>query len=84
MNGAADINEVNQLKYLVSCGEQIDEKASIVGQAPIHKTVLNAGQEKSKTLNAIFEMNADINVIDSNGWTALHHAANNEDVDSVN
>ena len=28
-------------------------------------------------------MNADINSIDSNGWTALHHASYNGDIKSV-
>jgi len=31
--------------------------------------------EKSKTLDRIFKNNADVNIIDSNGWTAIHHAA---------
>jgi ankyrin repeat protein len=35
-------------------------------------------------LDSIFKSNADINIIDSNGWTALHHAAFNGDINSVN
>lgn len=26
-------------------------------------------------LNKVLEMDADVNVIDTNGWTPLHHAA---------
>ena len=71
---------------MVNCGEQIDERGSIVGQAPIHKAVLSSKEPKEKkdTLQTIFDQNADINIIDSNGWTALHHAAYNGDLQSVN
>jgi ankyrin repeat protein len=38
---------------------------------------------KARTLEAIFQCNADVNVIDSNGWTALHHAAFTGDLSSL-
>ena len=41
-------------------------------------------KEKHDTLQPIFDQNADVNIIDSNGWTALHHAAYNGDLQSVN
>jgi ankyrin repeat protein len=77
LNEAASTANVNDLEYLVNCGEQIDTRSSIVGQAPIHKAVLSnmSDSEKSKTLDRIFKNNADVNIIDSNGWTAIHHAA---------
>lgn len=77
LNGAADSTNTKDLNYLVNCGENIDQRASIVGQAPIHKTVLSHQNafDKERTLETIFKQNADINVIDSNGWTAMHHAA---------
>ena len=34
-------------------------------------------------LESIFKQNADVDVIDSNGWTALHHASHNGDLQSV-
>jgi len=40
--------------------------------------------KKLLILEAIFKSNADINNIDSNGWTALHHAAYLGDLNSVN
>jgi len=48
-----------------------------VGQAPIHKAVLSHTGEKERedTLDKIIDKKADVNIIDSNGWTALHHAA---------
>jgi ankyrin repeat protein len=41
------------------------------------------GGQKGTTLKAILDNNADINNMDSNGWTALHHAAYNGDMKSV-
>ena len=40
-------------------------------------------QYKATALEAIFGSNADINITDSNGWTASHHAAYNGDYRSV-
>ena len=83
---ASNSSNVNDLEYLVNCGEDIDKRDSIVGQAPIHKAVLSSNDdaEKEITLTSIFKSNADVNIIDSNGWTALHHAAYNGDIKSVN
>jgi len=41
LNDAATQSNVKDLEYLVNCGENIDERNSIVGQAPIHKAVLS-------------------------------------------
>ena len=84
-NEAAFNSNVKDLAYLVNCGEDINKRGSIAGQAPLHKSVLSIRDEgeKKNTLETIFRMNADINVIDSNGWTALHHAAYNGDIKSV-
>lgn len=85
MNDAASTANVKDLEYLVNCGENIDTRSSIVGQAPIHKAVLSrkGEEDKATTLHEIFKCNADVNMIDSNGWTALHHAAFNGDLKSV-
>ena len=85
LNDAATTTNVKDLQYLVNCGEDIDSRTSIVGQAPIHKAVLSSHSdtEKVKMLDSIIKSNADINIIDSNGWTALHHAAFNGDLTSV-
>jgi hypothetical protein len=32
---------VKDLEYLINCGEKIDSRSSIVGQAPIIKAVLS-------------------------------------------
>ena len=77
MNANAD-----DLVYLVNCGENIDYKASIQNQAPIHQAVLSkkATDQKQQMLESIFESKADVNIVDSNGWTALHHAAYHGDL----
>jgi len=72
------------VKYLVNCGELIDERMSITGTAPIHKVVLSTEPQKSVALNTIItDCNANLDTLDSNGWTALHHAAFNGDLDSA-
>jgi ankyrin repeat protein len=70
----------------VNCGEDIDSKKSIVGQAPIHQAVLSEKEdsEKKMALLSILKSNADANITDSNGWSPLHHAAFNGDLLSVN
>lgn len=85
LNEAAVLSNKKELEYLVNCGENIDARSSIANQAPIHKAVLSGKTENDKTatLEAIFGSNADINITDSNGWTALHHAAYNGDYRSV-
>lgn len=85
LNEAANTANVKDLEYLVNCGGAIDEKQSIAGQAPIHKAVLstNDASDKKAMLESIFKQNANVDIIDSNGWTALHHAAHNGDLQSV-
>lgn len=84
MNKAAIQANKKDLKYLVNCGDKIDSKMSIFGEAPIHKAVLSANEDKQEALNAIVEdCHANVNTIDSNGWTALHHAACIGDTDSA-
>lgn len=70
---------------MVNCGDKIDERASIFGAAPIHKAVLsNENESKIDALGAIVqECHADVNNIDSNGWTPLHHACYIGDIESA-
>ncbi len=78
LNDSAFIASPKDLQYLVNCGNNIDERQSITGEAPIHRSVLSKRDEfeKTKTLKTIIvDCNANINMLDSNGWTALMHAA---------
>jgi len=68
---------------LVNCGEKIDNRFSITGEAPIHKVVLSVDANKTNALGAIIQCNANLDILDSNGWTALHHASYNGDLDSA-
>lgn len=74
LNEAAYTCDNRNLKFLVNCGNKINDKLSIFGEAPIHKAVLSNKAENTETLKAIIESEADIENIDSNGWSALHHA----------
>lgn len=73
-------NEMNITK-LVEEGENINERMSILGEAPIHKAVLSKLRNKATALRTILEQDANVNIVDNNGWTALHHAAYNGDYD---
>ena len=66
--------DVHNLVHLVNCGNKIDAKSSIFGEAPIHKSVITDKPENVGTLQAIIDCGADVDTIDANGWTALHHA----------
>ena len=69
---------------MVNCGEFIDDRQSITGEAPIHKAVLSNEPQKKVALDTIItNCNANLDTLDSNGWTALHHASYNGDVDST-
>jgi len=85
LNDAAFQANVKDLKHLVNCGNKIDHKLSIFGEAPIHKAVLSKLKqvEKSAALQAIIESKANMDNMDSNGWTALHHAAHHGDLESA-
>ncbi len=83
LNEAAFQGNVKDIKHLVNCGNKIDNKLSIFGEAPIHKAVLSKCEEKNTTLRTILESNAVVDNVDSNGWTALHHAAYNGDLESA-
>jgi len=54
----------------------------ITMEAPIHKAVLSQDAHKKTALQTIIDCRADMDILDSNGWTALHHAAYNGDLDS--
>ena len=46
LNDAAHESNHQDVKYLVNCGELIDERMSITGEAPIHKAVLSGQPQK--------------------------------------
>lgn len=84
LNKAATQADSKDLRYLVNCGDKIDTKISIFGEAPIHKAVLSEEEFKIEALEAIIEdCHANVNNMDSNGWTPLHHAANIGEYDAA-
>ena len=83
LNDAATQANVKDLKHLVNCGNKIDSKLSIFGEAPIHKAVLTNDDHKPAALKTIIESKANLDNMDSNGWTALHHAAYIGDLQSA-
>lgn len=84
LNKAASQADPKDVKYLVNCGNKIDKKLSIFGEAPIHKVILSDIDSKQQALSAIVkDCHANVDTIDSNGWTALHHAAYTGDLESA-
>ena len=83
LNKEADKGDESNITKLVDEGENINERMSILGEAPIHKVVLSLAKNKTSALKKILEHDAKINLMDNNGWTALHHAAYNGDFESA-
>ena len=83
LNDAATQASSKDLKYLVNCGNQIDKRESITGEAPIHRAVLSSKAEKTLALESIITCNANLDTLDSNGWTALIHASYHGDIESA-
>lgn len=84
LNQAAGQSNAKDIQYLVNCGDKIDDRKSIFNEAPIHKAVLSTEQGKPQALSTIIEdCNANVNNVDANGWTPLHHAAYIGDVSSA-
>jgi ankyrin repeat protein len=81
LNDAATQASSKDVKYLVNCGNLIDMRQSITGEAPIHRAVLSSKADKTLALAEIITCNANLNTLDSNGWTALIHASYHGDLE---
>jgi ankyrin repeat protein len=73
LNAEADKGNESNIDKLCEEGENINTRNSILGEAPIHKAVLCKAKNKLDALKAIIDQDADINIVDNNGWTPLHH-----------
>lgn len=60
----------------------MDRRLSIFGEPALHKAVDSNGANRILTIKTLMDYEADVNLIDYNGWTALHHAAFKGDVES--
>lgn len=67
----ADVNIIQ----LIEKGHDVNERTTIFGEPPLHKAVDAKPNLNISTIRTILDYNADVNMIDYNGWTALHHAA---------
>jgi ankyrin repeat protein len=63
------------INELMEKGENVNQRLSIFGQPPLHKAVDSTNKDNVKTIKTLLDYEADVNLIDYNGWTALHHAA---------
>jgi len=83
LNKAAKNSDSKNLTELVHFGHDINSKLSIFSQAPIHKAIESDKKDKYIVLQKMLDMGADPNTQDSNGWTALHYAAELGDFESI-
>lgn len=72
----------SNLIQLMEKGEHVDQRYTIFGEPALHKAVDSTKQERISTIKTLLDYAADINLIDYNGWTALHHAAVKGDIES--
>ena len=57
---------------------------SITGEAPVHRAILSNTKEADRkiALETIIGCNANLDTLDSNGWTGLIHASYHGDLES--
>ena len=56
-------------------GEDVNKRLTIFGQLPLHRAVESKDSNNTATIKTLLDYDAEVNLIDYNGWTALHHAA---------
>ena len=83
LNEAAKASDEKNIQELVNFGKDLNEKLSIFSLAPIHKIIESTEKNKHEVLQKMLLLGSDPNIKDSNGWTALHYAAQNGDFESV-
>lgn len=71
-------------KYLINCGENINGSKSISSVAPIHSSIeYTAKTQDDSILKTIIKCGANLNIVDANGWTPLHHACEKGDLKAI-
>ncbi|CAD8044189.1 unnamed protein product [Paramecium primaurelia] len=84
LKNAAKEGDEKSFTLLVNCGQKVNGKATIYGIAPVHNAIEHTHKVQNKAmLDKVLEMEADVNVIDTNGWTPLHHAAFYGELDAI-
>ena len=83
LNEAAKASDEKNIQELVNFGKDLNEKLSIFSLAPIHKIIESTEKNKHEVLKKMLLLGSDPNLKDSNGWTALHYAAQIGDLESV-
>ncbi|KAM3136330.1 hypothetical protein pb186bvf_011629 [Paramecium bursaria] len=84
LKNAAKEGDEKSFQLLVNCGQLLNGKATIYGIAPVHNAIAYThNSQKSGMLDAILNLEIDVNVPDTNGWTPLHHAAFYNEVNAL-
>lgn len=78
---AFDWAESNVIQ-LIDKGEDVNKRISIFGAAPLHKAVDSKSKDNTTIIRTLLDYDADVNLIDYNGWNALHHAAFKGDLEA--
>ena len=75
---ASTLIDTKPLNFLLSCGEDINNKKTIYGTFALLEAVKSFQIEKNiEPIKVLLKNCADVNTQDTNGWTVLHHAAYN-------
>ncbi|CAI2359509.1 unnamed protein product [Moneuplotes crassus] len=83
LNDEASKGNDKNITRLCEEGDNINERNDILGEAPIHRAVLSKLKSKVSALRTILDQDANVDLVDNNGWTALHHAAYNGEYESA-
>lgn len=75
-------NRISTALELIQSGKVDVNRFSEADWAPLHFAAAKRGC--LKVIEALVESGADVNLTDTNGWTALHYAANNGNKPAIN
>jgi len=72
----------DNINELIDKGEDVNMRLSIFGVPPLHRAVDSNKKDNTRIIKILLDYDADVNQIDYNGWTALHHSAFKGDFDA--
>lgn len=85
LKNAARDGDAKSFNLLVNCGHKVDGRATIYGIGPLHNVMRHTFEVKNEDMfKTVMNVDPNVNLVDSNGWTPLHHAASLGEVSTIN